>query len=110
MNNPDNFLDRWSRRKREVAEAAGESDPAPSPVESRDAAFADTQPKAQLAKPCVPAEPAFDPSILPPLESFDAETDIRALRTPRSATSLASPRTRGTSMRRARCPGSGRSK
>jgi len=82
MNNPDNFLDRWSRRKREAAEAAGESDPAPSPVQSRDAAFPDTPPKAQPAKPCVPAEPAFDPSILPPLESIGAETDIRAFLAP----------------------------
>jgi hypothetical protein len=51
MSQSENFLARWSRLKRESAEA----------VQSVD----------------VPAAPAFDPASLPSIESIDATTDIR---------------------------------
>ena len=80
MSEPEGFLTRWSRRKREAEEAApadqaiaSEERTPPAPVdqddvvESRDAAPQDTQ-----AKP-----PEVDLSALPSLESITATTDIR---------------------------------
>jgi hypothetical protein len=58
----DDFLKRWSRRKREVAKA--EANPAP------------TQPKDQV--PAKAAEPEFDVSTLPPIDSITAVSDITA--------------------------------
>jgi len=55
MSDPENFLSRWSRRKRE-AEGEGEEVPAgPAPA----------------------ADIPFDPASLPPIQSITAETDIR---------------------------------
>ena len=76
MNDPENFLTRWSRRKREVADAPGEADqqPAASPAEH----VAGTEPPATAA----PAEPLVDLTKLPPIESITAETDIRSFFAP----------------------------
>jgi Protein of unknown function (DUF3306) len=63
MSEPENFLARWARLKREaVAEVSGGGEH--SPVEAPQAADD-------------PATPAFDPASLPPIESIDAATDIR---------------------------------
>ena len=67
MSDPENFLDRWSRRKRD-----GEDEAAPG--EANKAAAA---PEPAEAKPQAP-EAAFDPASLPPVESITAESDIRA--------------------------------
>jgi hypothetical protein len=65
----EDFLKRWSRRKREVAEA---EKPAPPVTEARDvtgrAADQDT----------VKPETEFDPATLPPIESITAISDITA--------------------------------
>jgi hypothetical protein len=69
----DDFLKRWSRRKREVAEA-----------EKPAAANAETGEQAPPADHAVPGEPAkksegeFDPASLPPIESITAVSDITA--------------------------------
>lgn len=77
MNDPDNFLSRWSRRKREDATAnfrAEKSDAQPDdratppPDQARQ-----TVPKDEAERP-----PAFDVASLPPIESIGAGTDISA--------------------------------
>ena len=63
----EDFLRRWSRRKREVAkaEAAPLVDAKPAPEKPR----ADAPQKS---------EPEFDPASLPPIESINALTDVTA--------------------------------
>ena len=72
MNEPEKFLDRWSRRKRQAEDQT-------VPAESADAAKA--QPPDSEAKESA-AESAFDPASLPPIESITAESDIRAFLKP----------------------------
>ncbi|HEY1473655.1 MAG TPA: DUF3306 domain-containing protein [Pseudolabrys sp.] len=71
MSEPEDFLDRWSRRKREAAEES-------APVKAKDAAAAAPPPEAKDAA----AEVPFDPASLPPIESITAESDIRAFLRP----------------------------
>src|SRR5689334_25042332 len=59
----DDFLARWSRRKREVAKAE-QAETKPTPAKDPQAAKA--------------AEPEFDVASLPPIESINALTDITA--------------------------------
>ena len=68
MSEPEKFLDRWSRRKREAADE-------PAPVEAKDITVAPPLP-VEGKEPA--AEAAFDPASLPPIESIGAESDIRA--------------------------------
>lgn len=68
MSEPEKFLDRWSRRKREAADE-------PAPVEVKDSTVASALP-ADAKAPA--AEVPFDPASLPPIESIGAESDIRA--------------------------------
>ena len=76
MNDPDNFLTRWSRRKQEAGErnekkegAAGEP-----PAESA----AESEPGRVASAPCSPPVAKFDAENLPPIESISSETDITA--------------------------------
>lgn len=66
MSEPEKFLERWSRRKREQAEPAAPAETKPAPA----------------AKAAEPAEPPFDLASLPPLESIVADSDIRAFLQP----------------------------
>src|SRR5262249_21208388 len=88
MSEPENFIARWSRRKREAAEdaeamkssavpdAAAEGvHPIPDQREGSDA------PRARSAARD-PPEFAPDPAKLPPIETITAETDIRAFLAP----------------------------
>lgn len=86
MNDPEDFLTRWSRRKRE---ASDESDRALADKRERDAP--DAPPAERAADDAAPATPAVDSgttepivdlSKLPPIESITAETDIRAFLAP----------------------------
>jgi hypothetical protein len=73
MNDPENFVARWSRLKRDTAKEKTEADAAqsrPQPAETTAA----VEQGAQATSP----EPAFDPATLPPIESITAESDIRA--------------------------------
>jgi len=63
----DDFLTRWSRRKREIAKAEAEP-----PVEAKAAREEPTAEATQESKP------EFDPASLPPIESINALTDITA--------------------------------
>jgi hypothetical protein len=74
MNDPEDFVSRWSRRKRE---ALRETEAANAPAEE-DRACGDVAPRHAPA----PAELAFDPACLPAIESITAETDIRGFLAP----------------------------
>jgi len=63
MSEPENFFDRWSRRKQRAVDE-------PAQVKAKDAA-AVPSPEAKEA-----AEPVFDPASLPSLDSITADTDI----------------------------------
>jgi hypothetical protein len=87
MNDPKDFLTRWSRRKRRAADEAAspaaderEQRTADAPSAARDA-DAVTPPSVQAAE-APTTEPVFDLSKLPTLESITAETDIRAFLAP----------------------------
>lgn len=67
MSEPEDFLSRWSRRKRE-AEAASDSEAKPAVSEA--AADEATVPAS------APEETAFDVARLPSLESIVADTDV----------------------------------
>jgi len=73
MNDPDNFLSRWSRRKRQAGEdkeknETGETVAAPAPENQQGI------PAAPGAAP----SPEFNVESLPPIEPISAETDITA--------------------------------
>jgi hypothetical protein len=77
MSEPENFLERWSRRKRE---AADDSAPAPqreSPdtqVEQKTNAVGPVSGEPNIAA----ADKPFDVASLPSIDSITAETDVRA--------------------------------
>ena len=92
MSDPENFLSRWSRRKREASRGGTAlprpPDPPPQPSPSRNRVYADfgrsTKPgfdggKGEaVARPVpVPTSLPFDPESLPQIQSITAETDIR---------------------------------
>ncbi|HET8545808.1 MAG TPA: DUF3306 domain-containing protein [Pseudolabrys sp.] len=73
MNDPDNFLSRWSRRKQEAGEGkekneTGEAVAAPAP---------ENQP-GKSAEPRAAPIPKFDVESLPPVDTISAETEITA--------------------------------
>jgi hypothetical protein len=80
MNDSDNFLKRWSRRKREVGGQPGEETKA-SPVR-HDSAEAVTPPAGEEKSPQSPTSVSptsatdFDTSSLPPIDAIGADTDI----------------------------------
>jgi hypothetical protein len=100
MNENENFITRWSRRKREAAEEnqARPTDSVPPSPEGTEGAPGGMKhslpgdlppPDALRASTSIPQqetkqepEPAFDLSRLPPIESITAETDIRAFLAP----------------------------
>jgi hypothetical protein len=76
MNDPDNFLSRWSRRKHEAGErkekkeeTAGEVDSNPAP---------ENEPGSVASAPDTASAMKFDADSLPPIESISAKTDITA--------------------------------
>jgi len=72
MSDPEDFLARWSRRKREAAQA-------PQPLAEPEGEAAAAPERA----PAAPTEePTFDLSTLPPIEEITATTDIRAYLAP----------------------------
>jgi hypothetical protein len=77
MSEPENFLSRWSRRKREAAKPATEQpavpEAPPTPKEAAGQSPAKTPDTVTASK----GEEVFDLSSLPPIESIGADTDIR---------------------------------
>lgn len=77
MSEPETFVVRWSRLKRQAERTAEEQPPGPSaqPAAGQEPVAADGGEQAGKGEP---PEPAFDPASLPPIESITAGTDIRA--------------------------------
>ena len=79
MSEPENFLERWSRRKREAGDA-----PLPSTATSKEEENARDESSekgpSSDASPCEPAP--FDVSTLPSIESIGADSDVRAFMQP----------------------------
>ena len=71
------FLDRWSRRKHAATQATAG---AASAHEANEVTSAPTAVHCGPASD--PAAPAFDPTSLPPIESINAASDIRAFMAP----------------------------
>jgi uncharacterized protein DUF3306 len=71
MNDPDNFLSRWSRRKRESVVQPEKGEVGAHPVRGRE-----TDPDTPGSEPAAPSVPEFDAGSLPPIESIGADTDI----------------------------------
>jgi len=74
MTGPENFLERWSRRKLTKADPAAAEEQAAGDgqqAESTDPT-SDVQPETEL----------FDPASLPPIETIDAKTDVTAFLRP----------------------------
>ncbi len=74
MNDPENFIGRWSRRKREAASEDAQTERAVAPAPEKESRL---EPR-QSAQPV----PEFDISSLPPIETIDAGTDITAFLRP----------------------------
>jgi hypothetical protein len=80
MSDPENFVVRWSRRKRAADEDRDATKPAlPAGVPASEG---EAPPRDAAATPDPAAEPPFDLAQLPPLESITAESDIRAFLAP----------------------------
>lgn len=77
MSDPENFLSRWERRKRDVAkENARAESPAAEPAEQPPAPGDDANSVARPPAADVPQAPTFDLSKLPSLDSISANSDI----------------------------------
>jgi Protein of unknown function (DUF3306) len=79
----EDFLTRWSRRKRDAVEpeqakgAPGDRDVGPeNPVPENETSFVEGSEGAKSSEP-KSSEPVFDLESLPPIESITAATDIR---------------------------------
>jgi hypothetical protein len=84
MSDPNDFLARWSRRKRQAADevvpaTAGEPGDDTERAPERDKAV---ETPAAAAQTTQPAKEPFDPASLPSIESITAATDIRAFLAP----------------------------
>jgi len=77
MRDPENFLSRWERRKRDVAkENARAEAPAAEPAARLPAPGDDANSVARSPVADVPQAPTFDLSKLPSLDSISANSDI----------------------------------
>ena len=81
----DNFIARWSRLKREAesekrraGKPGAEADREPPETRTDQSVASSAPPSAVAGETREAGEPPFDPATLPPIESIDAATDIRA--------------------------------
>jgi len=86
MSEPENFLARWSRRKRDAAEADGDTAPQPAQEPTAEPSVSSEDARPTAAKDpelrTEAAGPMPDLAHLPALEDITAETDIRAFLAP----------------------------
>lgn len=81
----EDFLSRWSRRKREATQEIDEIEEAKAPIPAPTRAAEGETPGADIDPPAAvgdQAEPLFDLKNLPPIESITAATDIRPFLAP----------------------------
>jgi hypothetical protein len=76
----EKFFVRWSRRKRAAMEHAGDETPAKK--ESEQSSGQEDTANCSAATAADAALPSFDPASLPPVESIDAASDLRAFLAP----------------------------
>jgi Protein of unknown function (DUF3306) len=88
MSEPENFMARWSRRKRaaaqevEAKESSAASGAASEEVQPSEAQGDESDVTVARRSASESVEPAFDVTKLPPLESITAASDIRAFLAP----------------------------
>src|SRR5499426_973056 len=85
MSEPENFIARWSRRKREAAEDAEATKSSAAPEVAAEGAHpSEDQSDTALGRSDARRSPeaAFDPTKLPPIETITAESDITAFLAP----------------------------
>src|SRR5215831_16184808 len=85
MSEPENFIARWSRRKREAAEDAEATKSSAAPDAAAEGAHpSEDQSDTALGRSDARRSPeaAFDPTKLPPIETITAESDITAFLAP----------------------------
>lgn len=78
MSEPENFVARWSRLKRETAKEADAAQAGPQPLDAGTEAAPTETAKVVPPEAGGAPEPAFDPATLPPIDSITASSDIRA--------------------------------
>jgi hypothetical protein len=83
MSDPENFISRWSRRKRDAVRETDGAAVEPQRPEAASAPRSDNADREMRQLPVTAAdEPLFDLSKLPSIESITAETDIRPFLAP----------------------------
>ena len=88
MSEPENFIARWSRRKREATQDADAAKPAAAPEATAEGEQASDIPHTGSDEALAhgdavhPPESVFDPTKLPPIETITAASDIRAFLAP----------------------------
>jgi hypothetical protein len=82
MSKDEGFLARWSRRKREQADAEAAPEPALPATEEATADTGDGLPEGGRAGDEQERDDGSDLASLPPLESIAADTDVRAFLAP----------------------------
>jgi hypothetical protein len=84
MSEPENFITRWSRRKREAAEDEATKSSAAPDAAAESAHPSEEQSDAARGRSGARPSPeaAFDPTKLPPIETITAESDITAFLAP----------------------------
>src|SRR5262245_44651983 len=78
MNDRENFINRWSRRKREAAHEKAQGEQTGVTHEAKPAPGQETAVKSDQSGLVNPSPVEFDPASLPPIESISADTDITA--------------------------------
>jgi hypothetical protein len=77
MTDPEHFLSRWSRKKRDVVERSAPVPPVADKKDLPPAKAVGGDPADPHAVPTT-TEPTFDPASLPSIDSIGAQTDVRA--------------------------------
>jgi hypothetical protein len=88
MSEREDFLARWSRRKRERIEKAAADEVEGAPVATAPQASETMADRDKGGPPLEPSRPLFDPTTLPSIDSIAADTDIRAFLGPGVPTEL----------------------
>jgi Protein of unknown function (DUF3306) len=78
MNDPENFMSRWSRRKREAADEKTQPEKTGTGQTDSPASSEEANQKSPESGAATPPVPEVDAANLPPIESIEAGTNITA--------------------------------